>query len=62
MTNKRVITQIAEVDKLLEKLFPDGWIDLSFGQMRKKAEAAILKVKRKSLMPRTNCLSCFLRR
>lgn len=27
MTKKRVITQIAEVDKLLEKLFPDGWID-----------------------------------
>lgn len=26
MTKKRVITQIAEVDKLLGKLFPDDWI------------------------------------
>lgn len=62
MTNKRVITQIAEVDKLLEKLFPDGWIDSLIWTDEEKAEAAILKVKRKSLMPRTNCLSCFLRR
>lgn len=27
MSKKRVITQVVDVDKLLEFFFPDGWID-----------------------------------
>lgn len=62
MSKKRVITQVVDVDKLLEFFSLMVGLILSFGLMREKAEAAILRVKIKSLMPKINCLFCFLRR
>lgn len=47
MTNKRVITQIAEVDKLLEKLFPDGWIDSLIWTDEEKSRSSYFEGKEK---------------
>lgn len=47
MTKKRVITQIAEVNKLFGKIFPDGWIDSLIWTDEKKSRSSYFEGKDK---------------